>query len=87
MFIMFTFLGSGGGILWCNARVSSLIRTMCGRWVFIGKRERALSVRERERVSTKTSFDSLWMRSTESDLWSRRKLRLLRMAPDIGTAK
>lgn len=55
--------------------------------MFVGNKSRALRVRVRERMSTKTSFDSLWMRSTERDLWSSRKLRLLRIAPDIGTAK
>jgi len=82
---MFTFFGSGG--IWFGARVSSMMRTSLGCWMFVGNNERALRVRERERMSTKMSFDSLWMRSTERVLWSSRKLRLLRMAPDIGTEK
>ena len=44
-------------------------------------------MREEARWSTKTSFDSLWRRSTEIVRASRRVLMLLRIAPDMGTAK
>lgn len=64
----------------------SLIRTREGSGVFSGKVARARRMRGREREWTKTSFDSLWRRSTERVWWSRRRLRLFRIAPHIGMA-
>jgi len=49
-----------------TASASSVIRTREGRGVVLGKLDKARRMRGREWEWTKTSFDSLWRRSTES---------------------